>query len=155
MGEQQCHSNSIRMNHLQCHTLSAFCVQIPVLHTLQCLTNSIYIGSFQLNLGDYYMQMPISRSSTMNHTFFFPKGMRWQRCHRSQVTIFNKSKYKEHFQGKDSAISFFFFKLLNNYVVAKTRGIMYMKITFLYKRQILVLHYFDSKILIISLSNNR
>lgn len=39
----------------------------------------------------------------------------------------------------------FFSELLNDYAVAKARGIIQMKITFLYKRQILELHYFDSK----------
>lgn len=47
--------------------------------------------------------------------------MRWWSCHRSQTTIFTKANTRNTFRER---ILVFFFKLLNDYAIAKPKEVL-------------------------------
>lgn len=129
-------------------TLSTFRVWVRVSCTLQCLTSAICVGSSQLNLGDFYMLVPISHSSTRNQILFKMNEMvEWS-------WVPGDHFQQEQTQGTLRGKRFWdVFKLPNHYAIAQPRGITIGRSHFYTKDKYEYCTVLIAKILI-SLSNN-
>lgn len=151
--EEQWHSINFNQKEwfpvLQCSPFSS--MSRYVLHILQCLTNSLCVGSFQLSLG--LLHTVANLSLICKESYFFQNA--WGGGDIGSRLLFPtkaniRNTFMEGTPGWD-----FFFGLLNDYTVAKIRSNIYMKITFLYKTQYYYCTILIAKILVISLSSNR
>lgn len=123
-------------------TLSAFlCLDICLAHIT--MSNQLHLcWEFSSEFGGL-LHAGVNISFIYREPYFFQNERGGRDVIRPKLPFSIKAN-KEH-SGKGFWYVSFSFWITESLCSCKNQSIIYMKITFLYKRQILVLHYFDSK----------
>lgn len=151
MGEQQCHIDSIKMNDFQCHNTLSLLLFLDICLAHIAMSNQHHLcWELSTELGRL-LHAGANISFICKEPYFFQNEWGGRDIIGPRLLFSTKANTRNIFKERILVCFlflpsfFFFFELLNDYAVAKTRHTIYTKITFLYKRQKLGLHYFDSK----------